>query len=389
MTININKYDKIVDKHIFTAYYVIRSNVKNNGRVMRKIMGKPDNIILEIENISKKCMAIEKELPDFLSPFFSYMHEFMQPKTRLAYLREIKGYLKYLAHSGKIGSTDTNGITETDFKKMDVTDANEYLDHCGEDSKGSIGHSAIMRKRAALSTFFRYMYSKNLIESDISAGLKHIKAPKKKETGGKRLSEFEVVRMLDSVIDGKLLSEKERQYWAKTKYRDYAILILFITYGLRVQELMRLNLSDFNFNKKEFIVYRRKGDETTFPLSEEVVLALENYLTNERRVREETPDHDKDALFLSLKGFRLSERQIREVSKKYTSMGMNSDRKKGYSPQKLRATVASTLIEKGNSINDVQELLHHESISTTKAYGNRRNTLNKDMFKDLRWNDNR
>ena len=356
---------------------------------MRKIMGKPDNIILEIENISKKCMVIEKELPEFLCPFFSYMHEFMQPKTRLAYLREIKGYLKYLTCSRKIGASDTSGITETYFKKVEAEDINEYLDHCGKEGKGSIGHSAIMRKRAALSTFFRYMYSNGLINNDIAAGIKHIKAPKKKETGGKRLSEYEVVRMLDSVVDGKLLSEKEKQYWAKTKYRDYAILILFITYGLRVQELMRLNLSDFNFNNKEFVVYRRKGDETVFPLSEEALLALENYLANERQVREETPDHDKDALFLSLKGFRLSERQIREVSKKYTSMGMNSDRKEGYSPQKLRATVASTLIEKGNSINDVQELLHHESISATKAYGSRRNTLNKDMFKDLRWNDNR
>jgi len=352
-------------------------------------MGKPDNIILEIENISKKCMVIEKELPDFLSPFFSYMHESMQPKTRLAYLREIKNYLKYLTYSGKIGSTDINGITEMDFIQMDAADINEYLVHCGEGGKKSVGHSAIMRKRAALSTFFRYMHSKDLINSDIAAGIKHIKAPKKKETGVKRLSEFEVVRMLDSVADGKRLSEKEKQYWAKTKYRDYAILILFITYGLRVQELMRLNLSDFNFNKKEFIVYRRKGDQTIFPLSEEAVVALGNYLANDRRVREHTPEHDKDALFLSLKGFRLSERQIREVSKKYTSMGMNSDRKEGYSPQKLRATVASTLIEKGNSINDVQELLHHESISTTKAYGTRRNTLNKDMFKDLRWNDNR
>lgn len=360
-----------------------------NGKVMKKVMGKPDNIIVEIENISYKCGAIEDELPVFLRPFFSYMHEFMQPKTRLAYLREIKGYFKYLTDYQSTTSKDSSEISYMDFQNMEVSHINNYLDNCAKSGRGGSGTSAIMRKRAALSTFFRYMYSKGIIDRDIAAEIKHIKAPKKVETGVKRLSESEVVKMLDSAIDGSLLSEKEKQYWAKTRYRDYAILSLFITYGLRVQELMRLNLSDINFNKKEFIVYRRKGDETLLPLSDELLRALDNYMKNERQVREGTPEYDKEALFLSLKGFRLSERQIREVSKKYTSMGMSSARNEGYSPQKLRATVASALIEKGNSLNDVQELMHHENISTTKAYGKRRSVLNKDMFKDLQWNESR
>jgi len=356
---------------------------------MKKVRSSPENIVIEIENISKKCAAIENELPGFLLPFFLYMQQFMQPKTRLAYLRELKNFFMFVKRKDGQEPNTFRSFDDSYFQNMDVSDINDYLDYCSLDSKGGNGASAVMRKRAVLSTFLKYMYSNGNLKRDIAADIKHIKTTRKKEPEIKRLSETEVVKMLDSALNGSLLSEKEKQYWAKTRCRDYAILLLFITYGLRVQELMRLNLSDLDLNKKEFVLYRNNGEATQLPLSVSAASALESYLENERRIRDDTPEYDKEALFLSLKGYRLSERQIREVSKKYTSMGMCSDRKEGFSPQKLRATVASALIEKGNSLNDVQELMHYDNFSTTKIYGQRKKPVNKEIFKDLQWSDGR
>ncbi len=356
---------------------------------MKKSRSSPENIIIEIENISKKCVAIEKELPRFLMPFFLYMQQSMQPKTRLAYLRELKNFFTFVKRNDAQDPDTIRSIDDSYFQNMDVSEINDYLDYSSLDSEGGNGASAVMRKRAVLSTFLKYMYSNGTLNRDIAADIKHIRSARKKEPEIKRLSEAEVIKMLDSALNGSMLSEKEKQYWAKTRCRDYAILLLFITYGLRVQELMRLNLSDFDLNKKEFMLYRNNGETTQLPLSERAAAALEDYLKNERRVRDDIPEYDKEALFLSLKGYRLSERQIREVSKKYTSMGMCSDRKEGFSPQKLRATVASALIEKGNSLNDIQELMHYDNFSTTKIYGQRKKSVNKEIFKDLQWSDGR
>lgn len=63
--------------------------------------------------------------------------------------------------------------------------------------------------------------------------------------------------MIDAVESGAGLTDKEKTYWKKTKYRDKAILVLFTTYGLRLKELQQLNISSFNFSRGEFKIYRK------------------------------------------------------------------------------------------------------------------------------------
>ena len=93
----------------------------------------------------------------------------------------------------------------------------------------------------------------------------------------------------------------------------------------------------------------------------------------------------KDALFLSLQGKRMTERQIRELVKKYTSIGMATSRKAGYSPHKLRATAATSLIGRGNSIFDVQALMDHEQVTTTQLYAAHKMNVKRDLVNDMEW----
>ncbi len=165
--------------------------------------------------------------------------------------------------------------------------------------------------------------------------------------------------------------------------------MLFITYGLRLFELQQLNVSSFNFSRGEFKIYRKRDKEAIMPLNSSVTETVKDYIENERASDDEIDDMHKDALFLSLQGRRMTERQIRELVKKYTSIGMSTSRKTGYSPHKLRATAATSLIGRGNSIFDVQALLDHEQVTTTQLYANHKMNVKRDLVKDMEWETER
>ena len=81
----------------------------------------------------------------------------------------------------------------------------------------------------------------------------------------------------------------------------------------------------------------------------------------------------------------MTERQIREMVKKYTSYGLKTSHRAGYSPHKLRATAATSLIGRGNSIFDVQALLDHEQVTTTQLYAAHRMNTKRDLVKGMEW----
>lgn len=121
------------------------------------------------------------------------------------------------------------------------------------------------------------------------------------------------------------------------------------------------------------------------PLNISAEEAVRDYLENERDEKKALNGPDEDALFLSLQGRRMTERQIRQLVKKYTSIGLSTSRKGGYSPHKLRATAATSLIGRGNSIYDVQALLDHEQVTTTQLYAGHRMNVKRDLVKDMEW----
>jgi site-specific recombinase XerD len=174
-------------------------------------------------------------------------------------------------------------------------------------------------------------------------------------------------------------------FWEKTRRRDKAVLIFFLTYGLRISELRELNLSSFNFGRGEFKIYRKRGKESIMPLNRSALTVLKEYTEEERRADDSLEESERDALFLSLQGRRMTERQIRELVKKYTSIAMETSRRAGYSPHKLRATAATSLIGRGNSIFDVAALLDHENVTTTQLYAAHKKNVKRDLVRDMEW----
>lgn len=355
---------------------------------------KPDNVVLKEQEIVSRCQELEAELPAFLRGFFAYLRGNVLPMTRLAYLHDIRFFCNYLVSETALTDVeDISRIKLSDFQEILAVDINAFIDYCRRyetETENAIlihenNNKTLARKKSSLSVMFKQLYRDGLLEKNITDGFDPIRVPKAQEREIKALQDDEVMKMLDAVSTGAGLTKKELQYWEKTKKRDKAILVLFLTYGLRLSELQQLNVSSFNFSRGEFIIYRKRNKESRMPLNQSVSMVIDEYLTQERPKDDAVMEEHKDALFLSLQGKRMTERQIRELVKKYTSIGLSSSRESGYSPHKLRATAATSLIGRGNSIYDVQALLDHEQVTTTQLYAAHKMNIKRDLVNDMEW----
>ncbi|MFR9191612.1 MAG: tyrosine-type recombinase/integrase [Anaerovoracaceae bacterium] len=359
---------------------------------------RPDNVVKKENDIYIQCESIEKELPKFLRGYFAYLKGNVLPMTRLAYLHDIKFFFNYLMEETDLTrAKDLTQITAEDLNGVQAVDVNMFIDYCRKykvETKNAVymyenANKTLARKKSSVSVLFKYLYRDGLIEKNITDGFDPIRVPKPGEKEIKALQDDEVMIMLDAVTSGTGLTAHERSYWEKTRLRDKAILILFLTYGLRLSELQQLNVSSFNFSRGEFKIYRKRGKESIMPLNISATEVVRDYIDRERPHEEKIQDGHTDALFLSLQGRRMTERQIRDLVKKYTSIALNTSRKAGYSPHKLRATAATSLIGRGNSIYDVAALLDHEQVTTTQLYARQKSNVKRDLVKGMEWEEER
>ena len=371
-------------------------NTKNDSKTFKSHnkSGKPDNIVEKENDIYMECEKIQKQMPSFLRSYFSYLKGNVLPMTRLAYLHDVRFFFNYLiSETDLTKAADMKDITSEELNGIEASDINLFIDYCRRymvDDGDTVtvyenSNKTLSRKKSSVSVLFKQLYRDGLIEKNITDGFDPIRVPKPGEREIKALQDDEVMIMLDAVTNGTGLTDHERKYWEKTKLRDKAILMMFVTYGLRLSELQQLNVSSFNFSRGEFKIYRKRGKESIMPLNRSVVMVETDYLTTERNTVIAENNAAEDALFLSLQGKRITERAIRELVKKYTSIAMGTSRDEGYSPHKLRATAATSLIGRGNSIYDVQALLDHEQVTTTQLYAQHKMNVKRDLVNDMEW----
>ena len=359
---------------------------------------RPENVVKHEAEIFGECEKLENNMPYFLKNFFIYLRGNVLPMTRLNYLRDIKFFLEYLCRETAFTrAKEPIEITLEEFQKIKAKDINLYLDYCRHYSltKNNVtniyenNNATLARKKSSVSVMLKHMYRDELIEKNIADGIDPIRVQKAGEREIKALQDDEVMHMLDAVTTGTGLTKKELTYWEKTKKRDKAILILFLTYGLRLSELWQLNVSSFNFSRGEFKIYRKRGKESIMPLNDSVTAVINDYINNERLPDDRVQKGSEDALFLSLQGKRMTERQVREMVKKYTAIALHTSKSVAYSPHKLRATAATSLIGRGNSIYDVAALLDHEQVTTTQLYAKQKQGVKRDLVKGMEWEKER
>ena len=200
--------------------------------------------------------------------------------------------------------------------------------------------------------FFNYLSQKtNLIEKNPAQNLE---TPKLEKRMPKYVSLDDSKKLLT------VTSDEERN-----KERDFAIITLFLNCGLRLSELIGININDISFDDARMTVIGKGNKERTIYLNKACLKAINDYLAVRPKIGIK-PDSVK-ALFLSERKERISKRTVQYVvDKELRRAGLDT---KKYSTHKLRHTAATLMYQYGNvDIRALQELLGHESISTTEIY---------------------
>lgn len=202
------------------------------------------------------------------------------------------------------------------------------------------------RKLSTLRSFFNYLYTKT--EQVQENPMKSIDSPKAPRREPKYLTEDEARKLL-GVIDG---AHRER---------DYCIILLFLICGLRVSELVGLNINSIRTDGSIKVLGKGNKERTVY-LTQSCADAIADYLP----CRGEASEKDRNALFLSQKKNRISVDAVQAIVKKYTMLaGLDASE---YSPHKLRHTAATLMLRNGVDVRTLQEVLGHENLSTTQIY---------------------
>ena len=310
--------------------------------------------------------SVLRELPEVCSDFIRAIELTTQPLTRYAYVSDLKLFFHYLiSECPRFGDLKPTQITETHLNSITARDLRMYMEYLSlyikNDTEISNAELGKMRKLASLRSFYKFMFKNGLIEADVA---QLIDMPKRHEKPIIRLEIDEVVRMLDLVESGEAMSERQRAYNANTRLRDLAILTLFLDTGIRVSELVGINISDVDFSINGFLVTRKGGNQTILYFSDEVETALKDYL--EVRKEQQPIPSDADALFLSLQNRRISVRAVQNMVKKYATQA--APLKKHLSPHKLRSTFGTNLYHETGDIYLVADVLGHSDVNTTRRH---------------------
>ena len=297
--------------------------------------------------------------PGFLNSFLDYTATILNKSqnTVKEYNYDLNTFLKYILYHFKM--TNEKDLKQISIRNMSLEtvskitldDIHSFLFYLTNTYNSKAATRA--RKVSSIRVFFNYLCNKaGLIEKNPAQNLETPKLDKR------------IPKYL-TLDDSKKLLEAVNDMDDRNKERDYAIITLFLNCGMRLSELVGINIKDINFNDQKLNVIGKGNKERTIYLNSACMNAVNKYLAV--RPHDNVKYDSKDALFLSERRERISNRTVQYIVKQELKRaGLDTNK---YSVHKLRHTAATLMYKYGNvDIRALQELLGHESISTTEIY---------------------
>ena len=295
------------------------------------------------------------DIPDILMEFLEY-HSTVRghsDRTVAAYYTDLKILFRFLKRKRKLVPKDTPfseiDITDVDLDFIEATKIEELYRYqsFSPESTQSLSAASRCRRTSSVKSFFNYLTNKrHLLERNVTLELD---MPKRQASLPRYLEESDCEKLLN-VCDGPYGE------------RDYCILMLFMSCGLRVSELVSLNLTDIY--EDHLRVLGKGNKERVVFFGEGCREAIDDYLMV-RKV-DNVPEKDKNALFISQKNCRFGVRGVQQMlEKKLKLAGLDASR---YSPHKLRHTAATLMLKNGVDTRALQEVLGHSNLNTTQIY---------------------
>ena len=320
----------------------------------------------EISFIERLDKIID-ELPYFVHDFFIGVELKTSPLTRLNYGYDLRVFFDFLSKKVFRNKKITD-IEFSDLSKLDISDFEyflSYLSHYTINGKNErCTETGKARNLSTLRAFYKYFFNKGTLPANTPA---KVSMPKIHDKEIVRLDSNEKVDeigdMLYVVESGHGLTKKQFTYHNATKIRDTAIITLFLGTGIRISELVGLNIDDIDLKTNSFVVTRKGGNRAVLYFNNDVADALNTYLIN--RKNDQNVNEEEKALFLSLQNKRISTRTVQELVKKYAKIV--SPLKK-ITPHKLRSTFGTSLYKQTGDIYIVADCLGHKDVNTTKKH---------------------
>ena len=301
-------------------------------------------------------------LPSLVREFASYKSAIQNAseKTISEYLLDLRTFFRFLlARDNKISPSSAEfekiDIRQVDLdyiKNITTEDIYEFLMYA-DSVRGNMA-AAKSRKLSSIKGFFKYLCTKRMMLEENPAA--NIEAPKKKQALPKYLTLEESLELLRAVKD-----DKE----SKTTVRDYAIVTLFLNCGMRVSELVGINIEDVDDKLRSLTVTGKGNKQRIVYLNEACRTALADHI--EERMGEQHKACMSHALFLSSREQRISVKTVQWMVYKYLDLaGLES---KHYSVHKLRHTAATLMYQTGDvDVRVLKDILGHEQLNTTQIY---------------------
>ncbi len=326
----------------------------------------------DLQNRLKMSKYLER-LPDFCLDFFIGIENNTSSLTRYNYSMDLYVFFNYI---GKfVLKKEEINITLDDLNSLKTRHIEQYLSYLtyydldGKYYKNDERGKA--RKLSSLRSFFKYLFNHDLIQANIAS---KIETPKLHNKEIIRLEKEEVNKLMNSIENPIEFTNRQQQYNKNTFERDNAIITLFLGTGIRISELVGLNIDNFDFSQNAFIVTRKGGNQTMLYFSNEVAMALKTWL--EKRATLPLPKSE-NAMFISLQNKRISVRAVENLVKKFAQIA--SPLKK-ISPHKLRSTFGTNLYRETKDIYIVADVLGHKDVNTTKKHYA---AINEDMRREV------
>ncbi|MGM9607863.1 MAG: site-specific tyrosine recombinase XerD [Oscillospiraceae bacterium] len=253
--------------------------------------------------------------------------------TLSSYLRDVRQFLTYLSANG------------TEPERVNQRILEQYVKHLTAQGKST---STITRSIASLKSFYTYLLIEGYVTSNPAKSIAPIKAERK-------LPQILTSKEVDLFLEQPECSDAKG-------YRDKAMLELLYATGIRVSELINLDLCNLNLSAS-IIRCESRGKERIIPIYPSAVRALTEYVEKVRPQMIEQPD--EPALFVNLNGRRMSRQGFWKIIKYYQE---KAGIKKDITPHTLRHSFAAHLLENGADLRSIQEMLGHADISSTQIY---------------------
>ena len=294
-------------------------------------------------------------LPQLVISYLNYLGGTLNKSelTVLEYGSDLRMFFRFLKlHKYLVpGDTKFSDIDISDIGKeficsVTLEDAYAFLAYCR--TKRNNSSNARARKAVSIKRFYRYLEVQNVLTGKNMIAF--LDSPKNKKSLPKYLTLQQSINLLKSVE-------------GKNKERDFCIITLFLNCGLRLAELVSINISDISFDNNTLRVLGKGNKERIVYLNQSTMEAITNYLA----IRPRDSVIDRDALFISNRRTRISRESVQKMVEKYLNkIGLGN---MGFSVHTLRHTAATLMYQHGNTdVLQIKSLLGHENLSTTEIY---------------------